>query len=431
MNNMQDNSDDLLYAALKVHQNLVSLQFNNLTLTANDAKAIGKVLSDFKQIRELDLTNAALSTITTKDIADGLMRAKALEIIKVGNNPLMGKSVNAIIYNLAFSPKIRLIDLENMKGTDADTAEALYKLLNISGSIETLNLYNADIVPHVKEDFWKAVGQNKTLRYLNLSLSTQTCNQQSSLAKAISMNGKKQGNLKAVAIENWFTTYSSFVQFLESLKVSEKEHEYWYGDKNVASKMTKEDVYDKNIHFALDYLNLGGDRTNLSGMPFRPKQILAQVKPVWPTFLEVAHKCKELILNLDNSKMSQKDMELVAYAIGENPMGACNIKQLNLRKCPINKEGAKFLAPALAFNKSLVHLDLSSCKLGVSGVMRLSDSMKENKTLKSINLYRNILDVDGARAIGKMLEVNKTIEFIDIGHNRIRETGLKAIVDGV
>ena len=168
MNNMQDNSDDLLYAALKVHQNLVSLQFNNLTLTANDAKAIGKVLSDFKQIRELDLTNAALSTITTKDIADGLMRAKALEIIKVGNNPLMGKSVNAIIYNLAFSPKIRLIDLENMKGTDADTAEALYKLLNISGSIETLNLYNADIVPHVKEDFWKAVGQNKTLRYLNL-----------------------------------------------------------------------------------------------------------------------------------------------------------------------------------------------------------------------------------------------------------------------
>jgi len=63
-----------------------------------------------------------------------------------------------------------------MKGTDADTAEALYKLLNISGSIETLNLSNADIIPHLKEDFWKAVGQNKTLRYLNLFLSTQVCN---------------------------------------------------------------------------------------------------------------------------------------------------------------------------------------------------------------------------------------------------------------
>lgn len=55
----------------------------------------------------------------------------------------------------------------------------------------------------------------------------------------------------------------------------------------------------------------------------------------------------------------------------------------------------------------------------------------ENKTLKSLNLYRNILDVDGARSIGKMLQVNKSLEFLDIGHNRIRETGLKAIVDGI
>lgn len=167
--------------------------------------------------------------------------------------------------------------------------------------------------------------------------------------------------------------------------------------------MTKEEVYDKKIYFALDYFNIGGLKTNLSGMAFRPKQILAQVNPVWPTFLEVAHICKDLILNLDQSKFNHKDMELMAYALGENPMGTCNIKQLNLRKSPINKEGAKFLAPALVLNKSLVHLDLSSCKLGVSGVMRISDALKENTTMKSMNLYRNILDVDGARAIGKML----------------------------
>lgn len=122
---------------------------------------------------------------------------------------------------------------------------------------------------------------------------------------------------------------------------------------------------------------------------------------------------------------------MMAYAIGENPTGACNIKHMSIKKSPINKEGAKFLAPALALNKSLVHLDLSSCKLGVSGVMRISESMKDNKAIKSMNLYRNIFDVDGARAIGKMLEVNKTLEFLDIGHNRIRETGLKAIVDGI
>lgn len=85
------------------------------------------------------------------------------------------------------------------------------------------------------------------------------------------MNGKKQGNLKAVSVENWFTTASKFVQFLELLKISEQDHEFWYGDKNVAGKMTKEDVHDKKIHFALDYFNIGGVKTNLSGMAFRPK----------------------------------------------------------------------------------------------------------------------------------------------------------------
>jgi hypothetical protein len=53
-------------------------------------------------------------------------------------------------------------------------------------------------------------------------------------------------------------------------------------------------------------------------------------------------------------------MELIAYAIGENPVGACVIKNINLSKSPFAKEGAKLLAPSLAVNKSLQHLDLSS-----------------------------------------------------------------------
>jgi hypothetical protein len=41
------------------------------------------------------------------------MRAKQLEILKVGKNSGMGVGVNAIIYNLAFSPKIRHIDISD------------------------------------------------------------------------------------------------------------------------------------------------------------------------------------------------------------------------------------------------------------------------------------------------------------------------------
>jgi hypothetical protein len=87
-----------------------------------------------------------LTLQTVKEIADGLMRAKQLEIIKVADNKSMGKGVNTLIYNLAFSPKIKHIDLSGMTGTDTDTAEALYKLIKISGAIETLNLKNSSVM---------------------------------------------------------------------------------------------------------------------------------------------------------------------------------------------------------------------------------------------------------------------------------------------
>jgi hypothetical protein len=42
----------------------------------NDAKAIGHVLADFKNIKELDVRNCNLTLQLVKEIADGLMRAK-------------------------------------------------------------------------------------------------------------------------------------------------------------------------------------------------------------------------------------------------------------------------------------------------------------------------------------------------------------------
>jgi hypothetical protein len=55
----------------------------------------------------------------------------------------------------------------------------------------------------------------------------------------------------------------------------------------------------------------------------------------------------------------------------------------------------------------------------------------KNDTLRHLNLYRNIIDVDGARSLGRLLKVNTSLEFLDVGHNRIRQTGLRAIVDGI
>lgn len=64
------------YSVLKFHPNLMSLKCNNTILSIEEAKAIGKVLADFKFIKELDVSKANLDLNTSKEIADGLMRAK-------------------------------------------------------------------------------------------------------------------------------------------------------------------------------------------------------------------------------------------------------------------------------------------------------------------------------------------------------------------
>jgi Ran GTPase-activating protein (RanGAP) involved in mRNA processing and transport len=54
-------SADFLYQCLKPHTNLVVLDVSNNVLSVADAKAIGKVLTDFKGIRELNVNNAGLN----------------------------------------------------------------------------------------------------------------------------------------------------------------------------------------------------------------------------------------------------------------------------------------------------------------------------------------------------------------------------------
>ena len=60
----------------------------------------------------------------------------------MAKNSNLGKGADSILYNLAFSPKITHIDFTGDNLNSADTAEAIYKLVKISGSLENLILKN-------------------------------------------------------------------------------------------------------------------------------------------------------------------------------------------------------------------------------------------------------------------------------------------------
>ena len=143
------------------------------------------------------------------------MRSKQLEILRLDRNPGMKAAVSTCIYNLAFSPKIRHIDLAGLGSADANVAEALYKLVKISGAIETLNLSRTGVQAHLAQEFYVALGENKTLKYLNLD-SDKAISQSAALqwaGRAVAMNAYRNGALEALSLAGWFANHQRFAAF--------------------------------------------------------------------------------------------------------------------------------------------------------------------------------------------------------------------------
>ena len=116
--------------------------------------------------------------------------------------------VHQIIYNLAFSPKIRFIDISNVPlAGNSETREATFKLLKISGSIQTLLIGGTNFFNQIDTEFGHALGDNKTLEYIDISLpsankTTIPHNVIKDLGKAIAMNKYRNGALKTLVMRN-------------------------------------------------------------------------------------------------------------------------------------------------------------------------------------------------------------------------------------
>lgn len=177
----------------------------------------------------------------SKEIADGLMRAKQLEIIKLRDNTSL--DCVQIIYNLAFSPKINHIDITNVgKANSTQTVEALFKLLKISGSIQTLLLGGTSIATNITKDFCVALGENKSIEHINLDFPSTTSpalslDKVQLIGAGCAMNKVKNGSLNYFSMVRSFRTHAVLEAFLESFMVSEYDQEMWYGDAKVAKEM--------------------------------------------------------------------------------------------------------------------------------------------------------------------------------------------------
>lgn len=165
--------------------------------------------------------------------------------VDISSNPCISeKGLASIVYNLSFSPKLRYLNISKCGGVTAtDLLESLYKLLRITGSLEVLDCsLISGLNLKLNREFFISLGENRTLHHLNLN----NCGELSGinldlLGKATAFNAKKGGQLTILNLRTNVSSYQNLRKLIESMQISNYDHECWFGDQNKANKMEGDD----------------------------------------------------------------------------------------------------------------------------------------------------------------------------------------------
>ena len=425
------------------------LDVSNVSLDINTILRIRNHLYYYKKITVLDLSYCEMDDRMTNELADGIMKAKALSKLYIaGNN--MKKGLSNIIYNLAFQPSIKLIDISSNSSCDKkETSVSLHKFIKMSQTVDTIIANNiSSLNRELLSDFYYALGDSNNLVYLDLS-NNGKFSDLNALGMAVAFNALKNGSLSYLDISFCDIEAENLKTFMKGLKVSENDHIKWYGYQfNTNIHKETPEFYNQIFHCNLETLVFNGNKLIENINYLDPKN--SYMENLLKTFITKSPKLTTLILS--NNNFNKYFLDSIAEALKEKN----NIKYLSLSESKIDGEKFKSLLPmfyeSLNLNdkelkkkeskKEIIErkpnnnfhieeLDLSCNALGYSGIETLSNALKINKTIKKINLFHNLFDVNGARRIGDVLKTNNNIIELDIGYNRIKNSGFKYIVSAL
>ena len=433
---------------LTIIDNMPSIKILDLSGVALDSHLIQRVknhLYYYKKIRVLDLSYCKLDDNLCNELADGIMKAKSLEkLYFAGNNT--NKGISSIIYNLAFQPAIKLIDISYNNTCDVvELASSLYKFIKMSQSIETIIANN---IPQLNnsftKDFYSTLGDNIYLTYLDLSNNGKfTSSNLNQFGMSIAFNSLKNGSLSYIDISYCVHNYSDFKGFINSMSISDSDHNDWYGFQFDSSiPKDKPEYYKKKFNCKLKSLIVKGVDLYCHTNYLLP--INADAENPMKTLINESNNLDTLIFN--NGVVNKYFIDSISLAM-KKPN---KIVYLSFSNCSMRADALKALLPSFYENdlkitkkkkknkkKELISnanfhiegLDISCNNLTYGAIESLCQVLEINKTITYLNLFHNKLDVSGAKRIGEYLKKNNKLIELDLGYNRIKGKGFEQLIN--
>lgn len=372
-----------------VSGNLRKLVLRGNPLDDRGAEHLGAFLrqhGNLPHLTELDLSDCRINHTGANSIAEALLVKKELKKLNMIKNPC-NAGLETIFKNLSYSPSIVEFNASKVQGSFRDSgSESLRKLLQLSVSLEKLNLWQATGITSVSATVFAELEKNTSLK--ELDLDSTGYNRIIEIGKAL----RKNTTLEKLCLGNNNISSTDIFNFLEELK--------------------KEDG-----SFSVQHLDLS--RNNFeSATKHKHKHTIGQL-------IEMGKKLT--YVNLSSARLGVTHMETIGEAL--KPQHNLQLKTLVLKGNNIGKYGAKHLVEALKVNTVLENLDLSGNDIGVLGSQSVAAFLKHNKSIKTLNLFGNLIEIEGALNIAEAVKSNTTLTDLDLGLNRIRARGAEAISD--
>ena len=306
----------------------------------------------------------------------------------------------------------------------------------------------------LSNDFYYALGDSNSLEYLDLSNNGLFSNIYN-LGMAVSFNALKNGSLTYLDISFCGINIDQFKNFVKGLKVSENDHNKWYGFQfNTNILKDTPDYFNQKFHCNLETFVFNGNNLYENVNYLDPKN--AFIENPMKTFITQSPKLNTLILC--NSNFNKYFLDSIAEALREKN----NIKYISFSNSKIVGEKFKSLLPIFYAplekqkdqkqnenkekgkkpkkkvkkevverrpnpNMHIEEMDLSCNNLGYSGAETLSKALQINTSIKKLNLFHNLFDVNGARRTADVLKIKNNIEEIDLGYNKIKNARFKSV----
>lgn len=435
---------------LSIIDNMPSIKILDLSGVELDNYLIQRIknhLYYYKKLKVLDLSYCKLNDNLCNELADGIMKAKSLEkLYFAGNNT--SKGLSSIIYNLAFQPAIKLIDISYNSTCDVkELSSSLYKFIKMSQSIETIIANNIpELNNNLNREFYTTLGDNIYLSYLDLSNNGKFTNQNlSQLGMSIAFNSLKNGSLSYVDISYCINNYNDFKSFINSMCISDSDHNDWYGFQFDSSiQKEKPEYYKKKFNCKLKSLIAKGIDLYCHTNYLLPAN--AEVENPMKLLINQSNNLDTLVLN--NGIVNKYFIDSLSLAM-KNPN---KIVYLSLSNCSMRADALKALLPSFYENdlkitkkkkknkkKELISnsnfhvkgLDISCNNLTYGAIESLCQVLEINQTITYLNLFHNKLDVSGASRIGEYLKKNNNLIELDLGYNRIKGKGFEKLIKSI